>query len=204
MKRALYAIRIVALALSAGTALAACSSGGSSTATSSANPVSTGPTFNGAPLGTAQRTPQANRPTSPSALAGWHSASQDSGSFSPLSAGKRGVPEFTLTGNGAAVAKEIYGPVLRVQPGKTYMFSAWIDASKVAKGNTILWVSNDGLTRIYAAAAVPPKQSGRFSFSFTIPSDVSRIHFGYYTAGIVLPAGQKITFSAPRVDEQRG
>lgn len=201
MKRALYIVRGVALALFAGAGLAACSSGSSSTA-----PASTGPTFNGAPLTTAQRTAESSRQAAPSALAGWHSASADSGSFSPISAGKRGVAQFTLTGTGAPVAKEIYGPVLHVTPGKTYTFSAWIDTSKVAKGATILWISNAALTKIYAAANVPPKQSGRFSFDAQIPSDVSRVHFGYYTAGAVLPKGQKITFAQPVVSagRQRG
>lgn len=113
--------------------------------------------------------------------------------------GQNNADAFVLTGDGAPQAKEVFSPAIHVAAGKTYAFSARVDASKVTSDPTYLWVSNASRNRMFFKAKILPRQAGRFEFSARIPNDVHEVTFGYYTNGCRLAKGDKIVFAAPVV-----
>jgi hypothetical protein len=136
-------------------------------------------------------------------LQGWGSfptsRTAGSGNFTFIAPRSHQGAYFELTGSGAPPTKEVIGPAISVQPGRSYTFSAWIDGSNIVKGSTWLWVSNNTGDRLFWKAAVPGGKRGRYGFTVEVPEGITTVRFGFYTAACSLPQGKTIVFSAPLV-----
>lgn len=157
--------------------------------------------WNGAPTSVAARITPGKTPGIAVPLAKWSVNPDTTGreNFSLTAASPHRPQAFSLTGTGAAVAKEIFSPVFSLTPGHTYTFSAVVDQSKLSGGPTFLWISNPSRNKLYASGKVPPGQLGRFGFRTRIPENVHKIRFGFYTAGGRVEKGAKVMFSDPMV-----
>lgn len=197
----------IALGLALGAVLTACGSGSGGNAGPASSSAPAGSSsdqygFMGSPTMRVTRKPAANphpAASGPLALKAWRaSAPEAHGSFAyDPAGGPHGTGAFVLTGDGSSPAREVFSQPVAVKPGKTYTFSAWVDGSNVTSGWTYLWVSSASRNRIYAKAQLPPKQAGLYSFKVPIPKNVSKVVFGYYTAGCHLAKDQKIVFADP-------
>lgn len=210
MRAALHVVRTAGLNFCICAALAACASGsGGSSAGASPGPsaVVSGPAWNGAPTGPAERMASSKAVTGSFDLAKWvvnkSSGTNSKASFELTSGRGRSKAVFFLTGSGAAVAEEIYSPAVAVTPGSTYTFSAIVDASKVTSGSSYLWISNVTRDQLYGSGQVAPGQKGRFGFHARIPDGVQKVRVGFYTGGSTVKQGARLTFADPSLTKSR-
>lgn len=110
----------------------------------------------------------------------------------------RGSMQFEYLGTGSKSGNESAARLVTVQPGRTYSFSAFVQADAVTAGGFFLMIASADGTRSYAtffhSAAKPQRRSTPW---WTCPSNVNRALILMQVTGATVPAGSRVVFSAP-------
>ncbi len=116
--------------------------------------------------------------------------------------GPRALVDYEYTGTGAPGGNEVATLEVPVQPGKIYVFSSWVDPSKISDGQFDLIIDTaDGKSTYsitYGSAGPPLRYS---TPPWLCPPGVTRVMLGLQANGLTLARGQKLKFSEPALAE---
>jgi len=105
--------------------------------------------------------------------------------------------DLEYIGAGAATSASLASPAITVVPGKTYIFSAWVDASNVKVCSPLLMLTNVAQNVALGDRVPVYGTARRFTDTVTIPSSVTQIVLVFTNAGCIVTKGRKVRFSQP-------
>ncbi len=140
------------------------------------------------------RSSSANLAPNSDTLSGWGAPIKG---YVTATGGPGRATDLEYTGTGAATSATLASPTIAVVPGKTYVFSAWVDPSHVTACNALLMVTNVAQNVAYGDRIPVYGTARRFTDPVTIPNDVTQVVLVLTNAGCTVTKGQKVRFSQP-------
>lgn len=186
-----HAIRVLILAAGFG-AVAGCS-----TSATRPGPAATGMPIANLPSGSYTQGTATNLAPDPDTLRTWLP-----GSFALRKGGPGGAVDLEMLGKGPPAGSiDLYSPEITVSPGKTYVFSLWIDPSHTRNGYGVLGIYAPSRMIAYGQVRIIPGPAGRYSVSATIPKDQNVVRIDFQPNGTTIVKGQKLKVSQPMLLE---
>lgn len=118
--------------------------------------------------------------------------------------GPRGSRDYEYTGTGTSDDVESAILTVPVYPGRTYVFSAWVDPTKLTTaavgdvGEFDLLIDTTDNRSTYAGVFSPVGPPARYSTSaWVCPEGVTRVNLVMQSIHTVIPRGQRLKFAEP-------
>jgi hypothetical protein len=111
--------------------------------------------------------------------------------------GPGGIANAEYTGTGQANSAEVFSPAIPVVPGRTYVFSAWIDPSHITDNFAIMMVTNAARNAVYGNEIRVSHAACRYADTVTLPGGVKQAVLVFSNGGSTAAKGQKVRFSQP-------
>lgn len=120
------------------------------------------------------------------------------GSFSLGKNGPAGSTDFQMLGTGEPQgSNDLYSPVIALSPGKTYVFSMWIDPSHIIAGSGILGIYSPSRTIVVGQTRINSGPAGRYVVTATVPSDQNQVRIDFQPNGLSIANGQTLRVAQP-------
>lgn len=108
---------------------------------------------------------------------------------------------WKLAGTGSSFSNQSENSgVIDVGPGKTYTFSANIDASAASSGTVLYNLVSVQTSLVIAFLGKIAGTSGRSSVTFTVPTNTSQVYVQPDAGVAVVPTGSNVTWKQPQVE----
>lgn len=117
-------------------------------------------------------------------------------------ASQHAMNDYEYTGSGSPVENEAATLAVPVKAGHTYVFSAWVDPSKISSGKFDLIIDSADGKSTYAFIFHPAGAASRYTTAaWTCPSGVDHVLLGMQLVRSAVVRGHKLKFSQPVLSE---
>lgn len=138
-------------------------------------------------------TASANMIADASTLARW-----TGGSFSRHAAGPGGSADFEMIGTGEPQgSNDLYSQPITVEPGKSYVFSMWIDPSHITSGFGVLGIYAPSRMLQYGQVRINAGPAGRYAVDAVIPASEHQVRVDFQPNGLSIENGKILRLAQP-------
>ncbi|HEX4039030.1 MAG TPA: hypothetical protein VHX37_13300 [Acidobacteriaceae bacterium] len=120
---------------------------------------------------------------------GWTIGADDGGYAS--------VNGFVVPASASGTQEGSVSAPITVQPGQTYTFAGYFDATNMTSGAAAWVVTNSSGTVTYSSVFAVAGQKGSLSTQFTVPTGVTQVYINASNYHAVISSGQNLYFGAP-------